>query len=160
MAIFIHCPACNERLEKMRPDCPHCEAELPPGVLHALSMALGEPLAPTPMTAPERLPGHLTQLDYSSPKPQMDHPPPVQNSSLRPWLAAALSLFCGLGQLYNGQIVKGLVLIALGTASLISLQLPMGKFLVPIVWLYAIIDAYLVARRSNPHLRSPNTNRN
>ena len=76
--------------------------------------------------------------------------PPGQNSALRPWLAAALSLLCGLGQLYNGQIVKGLILIALGTAAIMSWHLPIGKFLLPIIWLYAMIDAYIVARRSAP----------
>jgi TM2 domain-containing membrane protein YozV len=66
----------------------------------------------------------------------------------RPWLAAALSLLCGLGQLYNGQTRKGLVLIMLGTAALMSLQWPIGHVLLPLVWLYAIVDAYLVARQT------------
>jgi TM2 domain-containing membrane protein YozV len=74
----------------------------------------------------------------------------VQHSPLRPWLAAALSLFCGLGQLYNGQVVKGIVLLVLGAAALLCLQLSLGKIMVPLLWMYAIVDAYMVARRTSP----------
>jgi TM2 domain-containing membrane protein YozV len=74
----------------------------------------------------------------------------VQHGPLRPWLAATLSLFCGLGQLYNGQVVKGIVLLVLGAAALLSLQLSLGKIMVPLLWMYAIVDAYMVARRTGP----------
>lgn len=149
MAIFIHCPACNKHLDTMASDCPHCGAELPPGVLYALSAALGDTSSSVQMTTPGRLPPHLTQsMPHVSAPPPQDMPP-GQNSTLRPWLAAALSLLCGLGQLYNGQIVKGLVLIALGAAAIVSWNLSLGKFLLPIVWLYAILDAYFVARRAD-----------
>ena len=148
MAIFIHCPACNECLNDMDSHCRHCGAELPPGVLYALSMALGDTTSSVQMTVPGRLPPHFTQSPHHvTAAPQHDMVQ-RQNSALRPWLAAMLSLLCGLGQLYNGQTVKGLVLIALGTAAVISWQLPIGKFILPIVWLYAMIDAYIVARRS------------
>jgi TM2 domain-containing membrane protein YozV len=94
------------------------------------------------------LPPHLTQSPHHvTAAPQHDMAQ-RQNSALRPWLAAALSLLCGLGQLYNGQTVKGIVCIALGTAAVISWHLPIGKFILPTVWLYAMIDAYIVARRS------------
>jgi TM2 domain-containing membrane protein YozV len=58
-----------------------------------------------------------------------------------------LSLCCGLGQLYNGQIVKGMLLMILATAALVSLPMLIGKLLIPCLWSYAIIDAFLVARR-------------
>jgi TM2 domain-containing membrane protein YozV len=61
-----------------------------------------------------------------------------------------LSLICGLGQLYNGQIVKGVVLLICGTVAVVAWQFLLGKTLVLILWLYAISDAYLVARRSLP----------
>jgi TM2 domain-containing membrane protein YozV len=146
MAIYIHCPQCNQRLDEMRPDCQHCGTALPPGVLYALASALGQqPPSPSPMP-PGRMPPHVTQPARSAPTA----PPPAYNSALRPWLAAALSVVCGLGQLYNGQIVKGLILIALGTAAVVSLPLIIGQIMIPLVWGYAIIDAYVVARRSVP----------
>ena len=150
MAIHIHCPSCNERLEELRQDCAHCSTELPIGVLYALSSALGKTPMPAPMLTPGRPPTHLTQTAPPAPRPvAMQELSPAHNSRWRPWLAATLSLLCGLGQLYNGQVTKGLVLMALGAASLVSLQLPLGKILAPIVWIYAIVDAYLVARRTN-----------
>lgn len=150
MAIRIHCPHCNEHLETMQQQCPHCRQDLPPGVLYALGMALGEtPMAPA--FAPPRQPPHHLRPPPPTPSPTSPpaqaSPTPVQSSGLRPWLAAALSLLCGLGQLYNGQIVKGMLLIILGTAVLLSVRLPIGKILLPLLWGYAIIDAYVVARR-------------
>ena len=76
--------------------------------------------------------------------------PPAHHSALRPWLAATLSLICGLGQLYNGQIVKGVVLLICGIAAVAAWQFLLGKMLVLFLWLYAISDAYLVARRTLP----------
>lgn len=150
MAIYIHCPNCNERLEEMRQDCAHCRADLPPGVLYALASALGQTPIQPQIVHSGTTPGHLTQPHPPSPSATMEEVSPTQNSTLRPWLAAALSLLCGLGQLYNGQLTKGMVLIVLGTASLLSVSLPIGKIMVPIIWTYAIVDAYLVARRSVP----------
>jgi len=59
-----------------------------------------------------------------------------------------LSLICGLGQLYNGQIVKGVVLLICGIAAAVAWPFLLGKMLALILWLYAISDAYLVARRT------------
>jgi TM2 domain-containing membrane protein YozV len=149
MAIYIHCPQCHQRLQEMREDCAHCGAVLPPGVFHALAAALGAS-PPAPTMPPGWAPRHVTPTtSVASPPPGLPSPP-VQHSPLRPWLAAALSLFCGLGQLYNGQVVKGIVLLVLGAAALLSLQLSLGKIMVPLLWMYAIVDAYMVARRTSP----------
>jgi len=59
-----------------------------------------------------------------------------------------LSLICGLGQLYNGQLMKGLVLLICGIAAVVAWQFLLGKILAPFLWLYAMSDAYLVARRT------------
>jgi TM2 domain-containing membrane protein YozV len=61
-----------------------------------------------------------------------------------------LSLLCGLGQLYNGQIAKGVVLLICGITAVLAWQFLLGKILALILWLYAIGDAYLVARRALP----------
>lgn len=150
MAIYIHCPHCHQRLQEMREDCAHCGTVLPPGVFYALAAALGAS-PPVPPIPPGWVPRHITSAtSVASPPPPDLPPPPVQHSPLRPWLAAALSLFCGLGQLYNGQVVKGIVLLVLGAAALLSLQLSLGKIMVPLLWMYAIVDAYMVARRTSP----------
>jgi len=69
---------------------------------------------------------------------------------LRPWLAALLSVICGLGQLYNGQIVKGMVLLLGGLAAVVTWQYWPTRVLAPCLWLYAVSDAYLVAQRTTP----------
>ena len=150
MAIYIHCPHCHEQLEAMGQDCTHCGTALPPGVLNALASALGEaPSQPSPAPS-QPSPAPFNILPAHGPPAAPELPPPVPTRIRRPWLAAALSLLCGLGQLYNGQVVKGMVLIVLGTAVLVSWQLLVSQIIAPLLWLYAIIDAYLVARRPVP----------
>lgn len=67
-----------------------------------------------------------------------------------PLLAAVLSLiFSGLGQIYNGQITKGVVFIVVQLINAALTTVLIGFVLMPIVGLWAMIDAYLVAKRNN-----------
>ena len=67
-----------------------------------------------------------------------------------PLLAAILSLIlAGLGQIYNGQITKGVVFIILQIINGALTVVLIGWVLMPIVSLWAILDAYLVAKRNN-----------
>ena len=67
-----------------------------------------------------------------------------------PILAAVLSVIvAGLGQIYNGQITKGVVFIILQLINGALTAVLIGWILMPIVGLWATIDAYLVARRNN-----------
>lgn len=67
-----------------------------------------------------------------------------------PIVAAILSLIvAGLGQIYNGQITKGIVFIVLQIINGALTVILIGWFLMPIVGLWAMIDAYLVAKRGN-----------
>ncbi len=151
MALYIHCPNCHERLEVMKVTCTRCDAALPPGVLYALSAALDDAPLSSPMQAPGHIPAHLTPppAPAPAPTPPLAPPPVSRNSALRPWLAAALSLLCGLGQLYNGQVAKGIILIIFATIAVVYFRLPAVKIMLPVLWLYAIIDAYMAARRAN-----------
>jgi len=67
-----------------------------------------------------------------------------------PGLAAVCSFFItGLGQIYNGQIFKGLLFMAVwGVAVLMSFLL-IGLPILVIVWVWGIIDAYRTAERLN-----------
>jgi TM2 domain-containing membrane protein YozV len=152
MAIYIHCPHCHERLTEMHHHCTHCGSALPPGVLYALAAALGTPPATTPAFAAGAIPTHVSPASsltalYTA---EEHGTPPAHHSTLRPWLAAILSLICGLGQLYNGQIVKGVVLLGCGIVAVAAWPFFLGKILASCLWLYAISDAYLVARRTLP----------
>lgn len=67
-----------------------------------------------------------------------------------PLLAAILSLIvAGLGQIYNGQITKGVIFIVLQLINTALTAVLIGWILMPIVGLWAMIDAYLVARNNN-----------
>src|SRR4030095_4886173 len=152
MAIYIHCPNCHERLTEMHHHCTHCGMALPPGVLYALASALGVTSPPLPGLTVGAIPPHVSPTPSLSAVGSAEerHTSPAHHSTLRPWLAATLSLICGLGQLYNGQLVKGVVLLICGIATVAAWPFLLGKMLALILWLYAISDAYLVARRTLP----------
>ncbi|NHM28941.1 hypothetical protein G7K71_18630 [Desulfofundulus sp. TPOSR] len=67
-----------------------------------------------------------------------------------PGLAAVLSfLVCGLGQIYNGQVGKGIALfVAAGITGLLC-AVVIGFILLPVVWIYGIYDAYRTAEIIN-----------
>ncbi|MBR2509878.1 MAG: hypothetical protein IKB71_09035 [Lentisphaeria bacterium] len=63
-----------------------------------------------------------------------------------PFLAELLScLIVGVGQMYNGQVAKGVVLL-IATAIIGSATFGIGYF---VLWLIAIIDAGKIARKIN-----------
>jgi TM2 domain-containing membrane protein YozV len=67
-----------------------------------------------------------------------------------PGLAAVLSFFWpGLGQIYNGQIAKGLFFMVLALLFGWLMFVVIGFILYPILWVYGIYDAYKTAERIN-----------
>ncbi|QLG29024.1 zinc-ribbon domain-containing protein [Halorarum halophilum] len=67
-----------------------------------------------------------------------------------PFVAAVLSaVFPGLGQLYNRELEKGLLVIAASILAVLSAVILVGFVLYPAVWLFAIYDAYTVAERQS-----------
>jgi TM2 domain-containing membrane protein YozV len=65
-------------------------------------------------------------------------------------LAAVLSFFIsGLGQIYNGQILKGLVILVVQIINGALTTILIGWIPLAIVWVWAIIDAYREAERIN-----------
>lgn len=77
----------------------------------------------------------------------------VKKPPKSPALAGLLSLFPGIGAIYNGQVYKGFLFIII-FAGLITLQehggiQPFVGLLLPAFIIYAIIDAIQTARRIN-----------
>lgn len=67
-----------------------------------------------------------------------------------PGLAAVLSFFvCGLGQIYNGQILKGLIFLVAYGISWLMMWIVIGFITTPILWIWGIVDAYRVAQKVN-----------
>jgi TM2 domain-containing membrane protein YozV len=65
-------------------------------------------------------------------------------------LAAVMSFFfAGLGQIYNGQIGKGVILIVIQVINFMLMFILIGLLTYPIVWIYGIWDAYTTAKKIN-----------
>jgi TM2 domain-containing membrane protein YozV len=72
--------------------------------------------------------------------------PPPKN----PTLAAVLSfLINGLGQVYNGQIGKGILIFVVQIINVLLMSIVIGFITTPIVWIWSIYDAYKEAQRIN-----------
>lgn len=67
-----------------------------------------------------------------------------------PWLAAVLSLLiAGLGQIYNGEVGKGIAFFIVAILIGFSIFIVIGIILAPIWWIYSAYDAYKVAEAIN-----------
>lgn len=68
----------------------------------------------------------------------------------QPGIAAVLSFFwTGVGQIYNGQILKGILLIILQGINGLLMFVGIGFITYPIVWIWGMYDAYKTAERMN-----------
>ena len=67
-----------------------------------------------------------------------------------PGLAAVFSFFyMGLGQIYNGQIPKGIAFLIAYSISWLLMALLIGFLTTPILWIYGMYDAYKSAEKIN-----------
>lgn len=65
-------------------------------------------------------------------------------------ISAVLSfLFVGLGQIYNGEIAKGIMFLIIGIILVFTMIFLIGFILYPLFWIYNIYDAYNTAKRIN-----------
>lgn len=70
-----------------------------------------------------------------------------------PGIAAILSfLYTGLGQIYNGQIGKGIGMIVAYLVSWLLMFVAIGFITTPIIWIWGIYDAYKSAEKINNNL--------
>lgn len=67
-----------------------------------------------------------------------------------PGLAAVLSaIWTGLGQIYNGQILKGVLFMVIQGINGLLMFVLIGFITYPIFWVYGMIDAYRKAEEHN-----------
>ena len=70
-----------------------------------------------------------------------------------PGVATILSFFfAGLGQIYNGQIAKGILFIVVYGISVVLMFVAIGFVTTPIIWIWSMIDANNSAKRINASL--------
>ena len=60
--------------------------------------------------------------------------------------------FCGLGQIYNGQIFKGVIMLIAYAVSWWMVWLVIGFITTPILWIWGMVDAYRTALKINKDL--------
>lgn len=79
-----------------------------------------------------------------------DQPPKFYKN---PSVATILSFFfMGLGQIYNGQIGKGIIFIILYGISLALMLIIIGFITTPILWIWGMVDANSSAKRINAEM--------
>ena len=67
-----------------------------------------------------------------------------------PGVAAVLSFFyCGLGQIYNGKILKGILLFCTYSVSWLLMYVGVGFITTPVLWIWGMYDAYKTAEKIN-----------
>jgi len=86
----------------------------------------------------------------ATPTPQQAPMPVYMTDRKNPGVAAVLSFFwAGLGQIYNGQLAKGLLFMVAYAFCVLLIFVLIGIILVPILWIIGMIDAYTTAQRYN-----------
>lgn len=114
------CFACGNQLHHLATICPKC----------------GVPQSGIPGSTPMPPPMLTPPMSFGAPTGKRE-----------PWLALLFSFLCpGIGQLYNGQTEKGVVLI------IVSVMLAAGTMVICIpillwfpLWIWAMYDAFVVA---------------
>lgn len=70
-----------------------------------------------------------------------------------PGVATVLSFFfMGLGQIYNGQIGKGIAFIVSYVVSFLLMFVGIGFITTPILWIWGMVDANNSAQRINAEI--------
>jgi len=130
--------------------CEHCGAEVPNGAKFCRSCGKA-----------------LTQTGDNSPQPAVPAQPPAQYAAQgqpvfykNPGVATVLSfLWAGAGQIYNGEIGKGIAFIVLYVFSVLLMFVLVGFLTTPILWIWGMIDANSSAKRINAELAQRMGNR-
>jgi len=79
--------------------------------------------------------------------------PAVVPDRKNPGVAAVLSFFwAGLGQIYNGEILKGICFMVLYAFSVLLCFVLIGFIILPVVWGMGMWDAYNTAKRYNDRI--------
>lgn len=123
--------------------CPNCGKEVQPGA--SFCPSCGKPISN------QSNPIGAAPVQQPIIQPQLQ--PPLQTIGVQKkneGLAAVLSfLFTGLGQIYNGQIAKGIIFVVVGIVFAGLIFVLIGIILYPIFWIYNIYDAYATAKKIN-----------
>jgi TM2 domain-containing membrane protein YozV len=102
----------------------------------------------------------MTSTEGGAPPLPSPGAPPYSRPPKSAGLALVLSLFPGLGQVYNGQPAKALLFFSAWVASIyftIEIHPLPFAFLIPFVYFYNLVDAYRTANAINDHMAGGGT---
>jgi TM2 domain-containing membrane protein YozV len=141
-----YCPNCGKAYEGSPSFCPSCGKPIRSAAapVQAFCPHCGSPVDPAAEICP-RCGVRIKQA-----------PTPQVVDSKNPGVSAVLSFFfTGLGQIYNGQIGKGISFIVVGILLLLMVFIFIGFILYPLFWIYNIYDAYSTAKKINAGVIKP-----
>lgn len=145
----MFCSSCGTQADSLAQQCNNC------------GTALGAPAAATTATATSSMAGAPAAsgpaagaagagMFVATAYPLAVQPPRmiVVRSGKSAGLAAVLSfLWCGLGQIYNGEIAKGVLFMILYVISFLLIFVVIGVFTTLALWIWGMVDAYRTAER-------------
>jgi hypothetical protein len=161
--IVGYCRACGKALDaasvRAAQGTIFCEEHVPaalvepvpdPAPPHATSSGAASPAATADAAPPYTSSAYTTPAYTNSP---YSGPPPLPGSDVSPGLAFVLGFIPGVGAIYNGQYVKGLI-HALITGSIISIMNSGGREVEPVMsfllvgfWIYMPFEALHTAKQ-------------
>ena len=76
-------------------------------------------------------------------RPAVSIQAPTSRPLKNPGVAAVLSFFfAGLGQIYNGEIAKGVILLVAYFVSILMILFVVGIITTPALWIFGMVDAH------------------
>ncbi len=128
----MFCSGCGRQMDAGEQFCPGCGLKNPAPQSTSMVASAGTGVAPAQIPAQQI----------------------IVVAEKSPGLAAVLSFFwAGLGQIYNGEISKGIVMMVAYVVSCILMAAVIGFITTPILWIYGMVDAYKTAEKFNAGLR-------
>ncbi len=135
-----YCGNCGDQIDQNAEICPKCGVRQPEAKKTKYCANCASQIDQNAEICPEcgvRQPGSATY--QQSVQPQKN-----------PGIAAVLSaLFVGLGQIYNGEILKGIILIIVYSISVVLMFVFIGFITTPLLWIFGVYDAYNSAKKIN-----------
>ena len=139
----MHCPNCGTQVESSARFCGNCGHQLQTQASDAVTTGGAAPGAMLPSNV---APSNARPANLMQAQPQVL----VIRAGKSAGLAAILSfLWCGLGQIYNGQIAKGVIFGVIYFLSALAIFIMIGLITTPILWIWGMVDTYRTSERLN-----------
>jgi TM2 domain-containing membrane protein YozV/RNA polymerase subunit RPABC4/transcription elongation factor Spt4 len=135
-----YCSNCGTQIENVVEICPKCGVKQPGVPKTKYCSNCGSQIDEQAEICPECGVRQSEDTTYQQPMYQQKNP----------GIAAVLSaLWVGIGQIYNGEIGKGIILMVIYVVSVLLMFVIIGFITTPLLWIFGIYDAYNTAKKIN-----------